>query len=534
MTEPLIVQGRVVRVSPQDAKIDDFPIFQGMPVEKAQKKIDAIHEGAELQHQHEYMPGERPCQDVIWSVLFIITVVGTLIVGFLQSGKLLEIIEDQSRNRTAPDTANSAVNSEKWLASEAVLVGVSAAASIASLLATLAFFLMLRVAPACMVWSSLIFGGLFTMGLGVALMFMAGLLFVGLILVILILVGLILVVVGALQLALVFCCYRKLIPFMIVVTEVVSEVIGHHPCIIAVGIIGTILGSAWTIGAGLSFASIYVNNQESFNAAANNTYARYSLVFITSLLFSWGAMVSNNVCHVTYCGVFGRWYYGRAGASGSESADNDAHANTLGPSLMAAMTTSFGSICLGSLLVAIVRAMEQVANQMERDARQEGNMVLCVLACLLACVLNCLGDILEYFNDWAYVQCAVRGVKFCDAATLTYSMMTCANVKYILSDLLLNSLVTMGTMMIAAVSTSAGAGFGYFTGGTLGAIWGAILGVVIGLMSGAAALGTINSGVKTILVCWADDPDKLAERHPELHAEFSMRLLANYDEAMKA
>lgn len=62
-------------------------------------------------------------------------------------------------------------------------------------------------------------------------------------------------------------------------------------------------------------------------------------------------------------------------------------------SYVRSMTTSFGSICFGSLLVAIVEALESIVkNQRE----QSDGLLLCLAQCLLAC----LRDAIEYFNTW--------------------------------------------------------------------------------------------------------------------------------------
>lgn len=62
-------------------------------------------------------------------------------------------------------------------------------------------------------------------------------------------------------------------------------------------------------------------------------------------------------------------------------------------SLCRSLTTSFGSICFGSLLVAIVQATRALANA----ARDNDNQIL---VCIATCILACLESILEYFNKW--------------------------------------------------------------------------------------------------------------------------------------
>jgi hypothetical protein len=80
------------------------------------------------------------------------------------------------------------------------------------------------------------------------------------------------------------------------------------------------------------------------------------------------------------------------------------------------MTTSFGSICFGSLLVAILSALRQLANQARQD--DDGGVLLCIAEC----ILGCLESLLEYFNTW---------VSTCQ--TIAQLIKQCFNV-YLLND----------------------------------------------------------------------------------------------------
>eukprot|EP00928_Gymnodinium_smaydae_P000608 TRINITY_DN1022_c0_g1_i1.p2 TRINITY_DN1022_c0_g1~~TRINITY_DN1022_c0_g1_i1.p2 ORF type:complete len:560 (-),score=126.45 TRINITY_DN1022_c0_g1_i1:164-1681(-) len=503
--------------------------MQKLKPEKAEKKLAEIRRGAETRAEYGVLPYDRDWQDVFWLFLFVATAIGLFGYGFACSGEFIEEMKrhanDANNQFSALTTTQAATygasNDSLQVPSAATLGALCAVGACVSLIASMLFVLLAHRMPGCVVWTSLLFGPAMyiTMGLGLlasanqAMMIAGGLL----------------VAIGFMSLACVFCCWRRLVPFMIKVTEVVADVIEHHPCMLAVSVIGTFLGVFWSLAASFSFASILFVNKEHVNSVdtGDNSTVKYVIIFVTTLIFAWGGGVANNICHVTYCGVFGRWYY-----SGANSSASDAEENTLGPSFKVAVTTSLGSICFGSLLVAVIRALESMARQMERDAREEGNGVLIIIACLITCVLDCIGDMVEYFNDWAYVQCAIRGVSFCDAARITYSMMTCANVKYVLSDLLLNSVVNMGAMVVALVTAGTSATAGYFMDGPVAAAIGGVLGFLIGIISGSAALGIINSGVKTLLACWAEDPRPLEESHPDIHQEFSERLKANLMSAL--
>jgi len=343
--------------------------------------------------------------------------------------------------------------------------------------------------------------------------------------------GGLLVAVGCCMLVCTFCCWRHLIPFMIMLTEVVATIMSEHPAMVLISLVGGALSIVWTLACSLAFMGVYLthfadwkdlnnnNNPDDQDNGVEKANVSYPIIFITSLLFIWGGQVAYNICHVTYAGVFGRWYYAK-----------DKGSVTL-PSIKVALTTSYGSICLGSLLVAIVQAVEATVRAMRRDAQEEGNMVLCVILCLVECVINCIGDILEYFSEWAYIQCAIRGVSFCDAARITYSMCTCANMQYILRDMLLGSLVSLGSMMCAFVGCLSGGAFGYFmdTGHPELIYAGLGIGFLVGMLAGSCAVSIINSGIKTILMCWAENPEFLKESRPELHREFCQRIRDNME-----
>merc|ERR1719296_400864 len=131
---------------------------------------------------------------------------------------------------------------------------------------------------------------------------------------------------------------------------------------------------------------------------------------------------------------------------------------------------------------------------------------------------------IEYFNDWAFVQCAVRGVGFCPAVKVTMAFFAAANLPCILSDLLLDSLTTCGGLLAGMAGAASGTLAGFLLHGKSAALWGAGLGFPLGFLAGIAALGVLSSGVKTLLTCWAEDPQTLADRKPDIHQEFQQRL----------
>jgi len=316
---------------------------------------------------------------------------------------------------------------------------------------------------------------------------------------VLLILGVLSIAMGIFMLFLILCCWGKLIPFTVRVVHMVAGVAKKFPTLMVAPVIGGLLGSLWVLVCFVVFAGTGLKHQESIQHADRNQ--RYVGVFTVFLVVYWGAEVARGLAHVTICGVYGQWYFGL---------DRDkSKSEVVMSSLKVACVTSYGSICLGTFLVAVIQALEMVARQMMEDARRDGNGVMQCVACIIACALSCIGDIMEYFNEWAYVQCAIRGLGFFDAAKVTYALCTLANVTYILDDLLVNYVVLLGSLLCAGIGAIAGALLGLAWAGAPGLGAGMLIGFLSAFTSGSAAMSVFSSGTKTILSCWAESPETL-------------------------
>lgn len=62
------------------------------------------------------------------------------------------------------------------------------------------------------------------------------------------------------------------------------------------------------------------------------------------------------------------------------------------------MTYSFGSICFGSLIVAVLDLLRAGLNIMKQEARSDGDMIAYACTCVAECCLGCITWAVEYFN----------------------------------------------------------------------------------------------------------------------------------------
>lgn len=185
---------------------------------------------------------------------------------------------------------------------------------------------------------------------------------------------------------LIFCCYAKAvwsrIPFASVNLLTACTAIRKNCGVIFVAYFFVALAFAWTLLWSVSLMGVWdqVITTEENQIANGQTYttssANYGYLFLLFLSYFFTHQVIQNTTHVTVAGTVGSWWFSPADATSCCSS------GMMG-SLIRSLTTSFGSICFGSLLVAIVQALKALA----QSARNNDNQILiCIAECILGCI----------------------------------------------------------------------------------------------------------------------------------------------------
>lgn len=137
---------------------------------------------------------------------------------------------------------------------------------------------------------------------------------------------------------------RSRIPFAAAILSIVSSFVREYPATFYYAFAAMLVHFVWMIVWSISAASMIYSVQNT-----ENNEDLEGLVYIFVLLsFFWTVQVVKNVVHTTTCGALGTWYFVRP---------HEMPENPTTQSLKRALTTSFGSICLGSLMVAVLRTM---------------------------------------------------------------------------------------------------------------------------------------------------------------------------------
>ena len=110
-----------------------------------------------------------------------------------------------------------------------------------------------------------------------------------------------------------------------------------------------------------------------------------------------------------------------------------------------AMTYSFGSICLGSLIVAIISAAKEMVRQLRES--DDGFLV-----CLAECLISCMERLVEYFNEWAFVFVGLYGFSFMEAGVEVMTLFRSRGWTTIITDDLAGRALLILSLFVALLN----------------------------------------------------------------------------------
>ncbi|ETI33504.1 hypothetical protein L914_19063 [Phytophthora nicotianae] len=314
-----------------------------------------------------------------------------------------------------------------------------------------------------------------------------------------------LVAVGVIIAVLNWCYVRSVkrrIPLAVAQLRIAEVANSNNRATYVVAIVFAMLQIFWMAMCSLALLGVISNSTQKSSSAQAQQGGSYSWASALLLLsFYWGIQVSKNVVHTTVAGTVAAFWYQ------TESL------NTTTASLKRTLTTSFGSICFGSLIVAILQTLHELAKT-SRKSRGAA-------ACIAECLLSCLESIMEYFNRWAYVYVGVYGYSFMSAGKAVSQLFHQRGFTALINDDLVHIVIRLTAIGVGLICAGFGAvvaelsdAFTFESSTTLLAI----LGFIIGFSVALTPLAVISSSVATIFVCFAEDPAPFQRSHPELYA----------------
>ncbi|CAG8490117.1 5826_t:CDS:2 [Ambispora leptoticha] len=318
--------------------------------------------------------------------------------------------------------------------------------------------------------------------------------------------------------------WRDRIPFAAILLETVTSITKKYYGTIIMGFAGLILQVGWSIWWAFTIIGVYhkiytrdcQKDPQTGNIRCKSPAIIVAMVF---LLFSfyWTSQIIKTIVHVTDAGAYAAYYFLEGTPQGTGSAP------TLS-SLKRACTTSLGSICFGSLIIAALNTMKAIF----RTIANSDDGACGFLACCVEYLLACIEGLVEYFNHYAYVQVAIYGKSYCTAAKDTWRLIKDRGIEAVINDNLIGNVLTMGAIFIGVLCGL----FGYaylvivkpdFNINGQNTLFLVLICFLLGLMMTIVVTDAIDSGVTTTFVALAEDPDALRRTKPELFERIRQR-----------
>lgn len=232
-------------------------------------------------------------------------------------------------------------------------------------------------------------------------------------------------------------------------------------------------------------------------------------LIILLFLFFWVYFcftVIKNVVHVTVSGVIGSHYFrGPNQPMASSPTLNSAKR---------ALTTSFGSICFGSLIITIITIIRVLVETCECS----DNIVCSMIRAILLCLISFIEDIIKFISKYAFIHVALFGKDFCSSVKDTKRVIEDSSMDIILGDCVIGVSLFIASIAGSIISGIITMLILNFTGTSSDYQFFPVV-VIFTFLIYWSLYVSIDSGVSCSLICVAHDASILESAHPELFEE---------------
>ncbi|CCE65115.1 hypothetical protein TPHA_0J02940 [Tetrapisispora phaffii CBS 4417] len=320
-------------------------------------------------------------------------------------------------------------------------------------------------------------------------------------------------------------CYwgmRSRIPLTVIILKTIMEVITKLPQIIYVQLIGTIILTAFSFLFSSVVVSTYIKyDPKSANSGCNVSGGSCSyskLVGILVFVFFSGYYITEvirNCIHVTISGIYGSWYYWY------KVPNSFPRWPALG-SFKRAMTTSFGSICFGSLIVTVIETIKEIVRLLRQGSQVDNSFgsFAGIAFIFLDWIISFLQWVAQYFNHYAYCFIALYGKPYLKSAKDTWNMLRDKGIDALINDNLINAALGFYVLFVSYMSTLFAFLYLRFTtpdynsSGTFNFPLTAFS-FLIAFQVCNVSVECIRSGVATFFVALSKDPEVYQNDYPE-------------------
>jgi hypothetical protein len=324
---------------------------------------------------------------------------------------------------------------------------------------------------------------------------------------------------------------RRRIDFAAAHVEVAVAAVKAHGGVFAFALAMIILQVAWVslwslaafgvehrinnLGSNSTSASLSANDDDAYAGGASSSATAGTsastlggaTVFLMLISLLWGTQLLKYIVEFVTSAVTGHFWFLSTPTSPVKG------------SIWRAFTHSFGSLALGSLIVAVLEALKRAAKAAQNRSSRRGDNALAFIACCAVCILGCVESLVEYLNKWAVVNIALTGSSFARGGRDAWDLFKSRGWTAVINDDLTGDALRIAAFMVAAAGAVVGAGVTYVAMPTSPirkdtAAVAAALCFVVSYGMATVMVGVLGSAVRTVFVCFAMNPGALSQTHP--------------------
>ena len=216
-----------------------------------------------------------------------------------------------------------------------------------------------------------------------------------------------------------FVSWIPRIPFSVLMLQTAIDVSKNFGHVYLVSFLGGLIAAAFGAWFSVTLVAVYVKYEPGSNPSCSTSAGGTGgcssaiviglVVYITFAAY-WITEWLKNTIHTTISGVYGAWYF---------SPKNPPKGPTRGAAKRA-LTYSFGSISLGSLLVAIINMLRQACSIAQQQEANSGNGAAACALCILGCIIGLLDWAVQFINRYAFSYMALYGKNYIQSAKDTW------------------------------------------------------------------------------------------------------------------
>ncbi|KAK5163281.1 putative choline transporter, neither null mutation nor overexpression affects choline transport [Saxophila tyrrhenica] len=316
-----------------------------------------------------------------------------------------------------------------------------------------------------------------------------------------------------------FCFWTWIprIPFSVLMLQTAIDVSKSFGHVYLVSFLGGLAAAAFGAYFSVTLVAVYVKYEPGNNPACSTggNCSSATVIGLTAFITFAGYWITEwlkNTIHTTISGVYGAWFF---------APNNPAKGATRGAARRA-LTYSFGSISLGSLLVAIIQFLRQLCSIAQQSEANSGNIAASCAFCVVRCLLGILEWAVNFINRYAFSYIALYGKSYIQSAKATWRLIRDRGIDALINECLIGPVLTMGATFVAFACALMAYLYLIFTDPAYnrdGDFTPVVIAYafLIGLQITHCFTVPLSSGIDTIFVAMAWDPEALMREHPELY-----------------